>query len=423
MFALAAQKIYISLLNIFSTSPVHAAMKFFSATGVVLALTFSQGYAQVIGPGNTNTDGRQFNAITTAVPFLTITPDARSGALGDAGVALSTDANATFWNPAKLAFVEEKNGLSVSYSPWLQKLVSDVDLGYLSYFHNLDDRNTIGASLRYFSLGSISLVDANQADLGTYNPNELSLDVTFARKFGENFSLGTSIRYIHSNLLNGTFFSGQQTKAGNAIAADVSLYYKSDTQQFGKDAQFAFGTNISNIGSKISYSDGGPKYFLPTNLKVGAANTWFLDDYNQLTVTLDVNKLLVPTPPIRNADGTIAEGKDDNRSVVSGIFGSFSDAPGGASEEFKEINFGGGLEYWYNKQFALRTGYFYESPEKGNRKYLTLGAGFRYKFANIDFAYLVANQQSSPLANTLRFSLLFNFGADAASAAAPATTK
>lgn len=397
-------------------------MKFIRSIGILCAFVMTEAHAQNL-PGGTTTDGRQANAITTAVPFLLISPDARSGALGEAGVALSTDANATFWNPSKLAFVEQNNGLSVSYSPWLKNLVSDVNLGYLSYFHQLDERNTLGASIRYFSLGSIELVDENQASLGTYNPNEFSIDATFARKFGDNFSLGTSLRFIHSNLLNGGSFSGQQTRAGNAVAADVSMTYRNQTQQFGKDALFAFGANISNIGTKISYSDGGPKYFLPTNLKIGAANTWFLDDFNELTLTLDLNKLLVPTPPIRDGEGNIISGKDDDRTVVSGIFGSFSDAPGGFSEEMKEINLGGGMEYWYNKQFALRLGYFYENPDKGNRKYLTLGAGFRYKFANIDFAYLVANQQSSPLANTLRFSLLFNFGADAASVASPASGK
>ncbi|MBE7176825.1 MAG: type IX secretion system outer membrane channel protein PorV [Mucilaginibacter polytrichastri] len=400
-------------------------MKFIRVFGIAFTLISIQASAQVIqnpDGGTTTSDGRGANAITTAVPFLLISPDARSGALGEAGVALSTDPNATFWNPSKLAFVEQNDGLSVSYSPWLKNLVSDVNLGYLSYFHRLDERNTLGASVRYFSLGSIELIDASQNVQGQYNPNEFSVDATFARKFGENFSLGTSLRFIHSNLLNGAS-SGQQTKAGNAVAADVSMTYKSETQQFGKDALFAFGANISNIGTKISYSDGGPKYFLPTNLKIGAANTWFLDDFNQLTLTLDLNKLLVPTPPIRDTEGNIVSGKEDDRTVVSGIFGSFSDAPGGFSEELKEINLGGGMEYWYNKTFALRLGYFYENPDKGNRKYLTLGAGFRYKFANIDFAYLVANQQSSPLANTLRFSLLFNFGADAASTTAPASGK
>ncbi|MDB5274960.1 MAG: porV [Chitinophagaceae bacterium] len=366
--------------------------------------------AQVVGPTGTNTNGSSSNAIVTGVPFLSISPDSRSGAMGDAGVALSPDVNANYWNPSKLAFIEGDNNLSLSYSPWLRRLVPDVALAYLSYAHKLDDRNTLGASLRYFNLGSIQLVDANQNDQGTYRPSEFSLDVSFARKYVEGLSLGLTGRYIHSNLSNGAFASGQQTKPANAIAADVSMFYKKETQQFGRDALFAFGVNISNIGTKISYSDGGAKYFLPTNLKIGAANTWFIDDYNEFTFTFDINKLLVPTPPIRDNSGNIISGTDDNRSVPAGIFGSFSDAPGGFSEEIKEISYSPGLEYRYNKQFSLRTGYFYENPAKGDRQYLTMGAGFKYDIFNIDFSYLAANQQKSPLSNTLRFSVLITLG-------------
>ena len=364
----------------------------------------------VIGPTGTNTNGSSSNAIVTGVPFLSISPDSRSGAMGDAGVALSPDVNANYWNPSKLAFIEGTDNMSLSYSPWLRRLVPDVNLAYLSYAHKLDDRNTLGASLRYFNLGAIQLVDANQNDQGTYRPNEFSLDVSFARKFGENLSLGLTGRYIHSNLSNGTFTAGQQTKPANALAADASMYYKKPGQQFGTDALFAFGVDISNIGTKISYSDGGVKYFLPTNLRIGAANTWYLDDYNEVTLALDLNKLLVPTPPIRDSNGNIISGKDDNRSVVSGIFGSFSDAPGGFHEELEEVSFSPGLEYKYNKQFALRAGYFYENPAKGDRQYLTLGAGFKYDVFDIDFSYLAANQTKSPLSNTLRFSVLVNFG-------------
>ncbi len=366
----------------------------------VLILTITLGFsifyadAQVNG---TNTNGSSASgAILTAVPFLTVSPDARSGAIGDAGVALASDKNANYWNPSKLAFIETQDQISLSYSPWLRRLVPDINLSYLSYAHKLDDRNTIGLSLKYFNLGKIQLVDNNQQDQGTYTPNEFAVDATFARKFGENFSLGTSLRYIYSSLSNGSFSEGQQTKAGKAIAADVSLYYKNPTQLFGKDDLFAFGVNISNIGSKISYTESGQSYFLPTNLKIGVANTWFLDSYNELTATLDANKLLVPS----NGNSTA--------SVPAGIFSSFSDA--GFNGELKEINFGGGLEYWYNHQFALRSGYFYENPNRGNRKYLTLGVGFRYQDFNLDFSYLVANQQQSALANTLRFTLGYSFG-------------
>ena len=361
--------------------------------------------------GNTNTNGSSSSQIPTAVPFLLITPDSRSGAMGDAGVALSPDANANYWNPSKLAFIEGNNDISASYSPWLRSLVPDVSLSYVSFAHKLDDRNSFGASLCYFNLGSIDLRDANQNDQGIYTPNEFSIDGSFARKFGNDFSLGLSLRYIHSSLANGSFLSGQQVKAGNAVAADISLFYKKQIQEFGNDALFSFGTNISNIGSKISYTDNGTKYFLPTNLKLGVANTLNLDETNQLTFALDFNKLLVPTPPIRDADGNIIKGKDDDRSVPSGIFGSFSDAPGGFHEELQEVTISPGVEYWYNKAFALRAGYFYENPNKGGLHYFTLGTGFRYDIYAFDFSYIAASQQNSPLANTLRFTLMVNFGA------------
>lgn len=365
---------------------------------LILAISFfwisSAVHAQING---TNTNGSTANgALQTAVPFLTVAPDARSGALGDAGVALSADNNANFWNPSKLAFIETQDQISLSYSPWLRRLVPDINMAYLSYAHKLDDRNTFGLSLKYFNLGSIPLVDENQQPQGTYTPNEFALDGSFARKFGENFSLGLSLRYIYSNLSNGAFGDGQQVKPGQAIAADVSLFYKNPTQMFGTDDLFAFGVNISNIGSKLSYTETGQKYFLPTNFKIGVANTWYLDAYNELTATLDLNKLLVPSNPNSMA------------SVPAGIFGSFSDA--GFTGELKEVNLGGGLEYWYNHQFALRGGYFYENPSRGNRKYLTLGVGLKYEAFNLDFSYLAANEQQSALANTIRFTLGYTFG-------------
>ena len=364
-------------------------------------------HAQV-ATGNINVNGSASNAITTAVPFLAISPDARSGALGDAGVAISPDANAAYWNPSKLAFLESNGGVSASYSPWLRQLLPDVNLAYVSYTRKLNERDAVAFSLRYFNLGTSQLYDANQVSLGTYQPVEFSMDASFARKFGEDFSLGLTVRYIQSNLSNGTIAQGQGNN-GYSIAADASLYVKKPTQQFGNDALFAYGIDVSNIGSKISYSNIGQKYFLPINLKIGAANTWYLDDINELTVTLDLNKLLVPTPPIRDNSGNIIAGKDDNISVVSGIFGSFTDAPGGLKEELQEITYSPAFEYWYNKQFAVRAGYFYENPNKGNRQYLTLGSGIQYHDIDINFSYLVASQNKSPLANTLRFSLGYSF--------------
>jgi hypothetical protein len=383
-------------------------MEFFSTKNLTLYILFSLPVFAAAQTG-TSTNGSSSNAISTAVPFLNITPDSRSGAMGDAGVALSPDVNANYWNPAKLAFIEDNNDISLSYSPWLRHLVPDVSLAYLSYAHKINDRNTFGASLRYFNLGSIQLIDQNQVDQGTYKPSEFSLDASFARKFGNNLSLGLTMRYIYSNFSNGAFISGtgQQNRAGSAIAAGVSLFY---SNPYGDNKTFSFGTNISNIGNKISYSDNGAKYFLPTNLKMGVANTWAIDSTNKFTLAFDVNKLLVPTPPIRDADGNIISGKDDNVSVPAGFFQSFGDAPGGFSEELKEFSLSPGVEYMYNNRFAIRAGYFYENPNKGNRHYATFGVGLKYDIFNFDFSYLAASQQNSPLANTLRFTLSANFG-------------
>jgi hypothetical protein len=356
----------------------------------------------------TQSDGKRTNSIQTAAPFLLITPDARSGAMGDVGVAISPDANSMHWNPAKLAFLEKPTGFSASYTPWLRNLVPDVDLGYLSIYHRLDNRNTIGGALRYFSYGSIQLTDNSQNDIGVYSPNEFSLEGSFSRRFGEDFSLGTALRYIRSSLSNGQF-NGQDIQPAAAFAADASAYYKTGTVLLGNDAELALGLNLSNIGTKMSYSEGGSKSFLPANMKLGAATTFLFDELNHFTVALDMNKLLVPTNPIRDVNGDIIDGKDPDRSVPAAIFGSFSDAPGGFSEELSEMSFSLGTEYWYNEQFALRSGYFYEAPTKGDRRYLSLGAGLKYNVFNLDFAYLLANQQTSPLAQTLRFSLVFNF--------------
>jgi hypothetical protein len=340
------------------------------------------------------------NVITTPVDFLNISPDARSGAMGDAGVALSADVNSQYWNASKLVFLEQPTNFSLSYSPWLRNIVSDVSLANLNFAHKLDDRNTIGASLRYFNLGTLYLYDENQVSLGSSKPNEYSFDVSLSRKFGENFSMGVTARYIHSNLIQGAF-NGQQTNAANAVAADVSLY----SRKVSNSDIFSYGVNISNIGPKVSYTNSSQTYFLPANLRIGAANTWLLEDESKITIAVDLNKLLVPTPPIRDANGNIISGTNDNRSVVSGIFGSFSDAPGGFSEEVQEINYATGAEIWYRNIMALRFGYFYENPNKGNRQYTTFGAGFRLNNITIDLSYLVSITQYSPLSNTLRFTV------------------
>lgn len=359
----------------------------------------SLSFAQLINNSgsNVNTNGtNQGSAIQTAVPFLLITPDSRSGAIGEAGVALSPDANANFWNPSKLAFIAAPDNVSVSYSPWLRSLIPDVTLSYLGYAHKLDERNTIGAAIRYFNVGTIQAYDQLQNFQGNFISSEYSIDASFARTFGEEFSIGLTARYVRSNLSNGYSASGVTAKPGNALAADASMYYKTQTEQFGNDATFSFGANVSNIGTKISYSNDGTKYFLPTNMRIGIADMINLDDVNSFTFAFDINKLLVPTRP------------NSNISVPSGLFGSFTDAS--FTEEMQELSFSPGVEYWYNKLFALRAGYLYQNPNKGGLHYLTLGTGFKYDDFAFDFSYIAASQQSSPLANTLRFTLSANFG-------------
>lgn len=387
-------------------------LKFFVKTALcIFSLTAAgaDSFAQLVQPG-TQTNGSDYNNIITGVPFLLIIPDARAAGMGDAGVAVQPDGNAMGINPSKLAFLDKKYGISLSYSPWLKNLVPDVSLTYLSGYYKPNAQTAIAGSLRYFNLGEIQLTDINQQDLGIYSPSELAADVTYARRFDESFSLGTTLRYIYSNISASAGSGGPQTHAGSAVAVDVSAYFKKPTYFLGSDAIISAGINLSNIGTKISYNDARSQFFLPANLKIGAASTFLIDDYNQFTFALDFNKLMVPTQPILDVDGNILAGRNPDRSVPAGIFGSFSDAPGGFKEELKEVNIAAGMEYWYNQQFAFRTGYFYENPAKGNRRYLTVGAGLKYNVFNIDFAYLLANSQKSALANTLRFTLLFNFG-------------
>lgn len=380
-------------------------LKYYS--GLLMVLLSFVGFS-VKAQQSSGSSGTQTNGIFPGVPFLLITPDARAGAMGEAGVAVLPDANTMSINPSKLAFLTKPYGVSLSYSPWLKNLVPDINLAYLSGFYQLDDRTTLGGSLRYFSLGEITLVDEFQTQQGTYNPNEFAVDATYARKFGDNFSLGTTARFIYSNLSSG-LVNGSQQKAGTAVAVDVSAFFKKPTVLFGKDAIVSAGLNLSNIGTKVSYAETAEKPFLPANMKLGGATTFILDDYNQFAIALDFNKLMVPTQPVRDANGLIIAGKDPDRSVPAGIIGSFADAPGGFKEELKEVAISTGVEYTYNQQFALRAGYFYESPEKGDRRYFTLGGGLKYNIFNIDFSYLLANEQRSPLANTLRFSLILNF--------------
>jgi len=357
-------------------------------------------------------DGSRTNNIINAVPFLLIVPNARTGAMGNAGVAItSADANALSMNTAALAFLPSNtSGISLSYSPWLKNLAPDINLSFISGYYRLNERNTIAASLRYFSMGNVQVRDNNMQDLGIFSPNEFALDIAYARNLGPDFALGGNLRYIYSNLYNGQFSSGLQAKPGRALAVDVSGIYKKETTLFGNNAIWSTGISLSNIGTKISYSTGNQAYFLPANFKLGTAITLLSGNASHFLVALDLNKLMVPTQPTYDENGKIVRGEDPNRSVAAGTFGSFSDAPGGFSEELKETGISLGTEYNFEQKFALRAGYNYQHPDKGNSSYITLGAGFSYSMLTLDLSYLAGNVRESALANTLRFSLRLKFG-------------
>jgi hypothetical protein len=377
-------------------------------TLLLTVILFVGWSAQLVNAQNhTSTTGA--NTITTGVPFLSIAPDSRAGAMGDAGVATSPDVNSQHWNPAKYAFAESEMGIALSYTPWLRNLVKDIDMAYLVGYKRLDDQQTMSASLRYFSLGDISFMSEYGDPTGQQSPNEFAVDMGYTRLLSDNFSGAVALRYIRSDLTGGQMVNGTETHAGNSFAADVAFYFQKEIRVNRKNSIFASGINISNIGSKISYTDGETKDFIPTNLKLGLSYKTEMDKYNTITFALDANKLLVPTPDTTDVD--IITGLGSTKSPIAGIFSSFSDAPGGMSEEFKEINFSAGVEYWYNKQFAVRAGYFYEDVNKGNRKFFTAGAGLKMNVFALDFSYLLPVAQNNPLANTLRFTLSFDFEA------------
>ncbi len=370
----------------------------------------------------------QLNTITTAVPFLMIAPDSRSGALGDAGVALSADAASLHWNPAKMAFAENEFEVTLSYSPWLRALVDDMNLAYVAGYRKLNDQQAVGGGIRFFSLGQITFTDEVGSAIRDFRPAEFSLDAAFSQKLSKRFSGGIGARFINSNLTGNMNILGADSRPGRSVAVDVGLFYTQDKMKVGdKKAIWNWGLNISNIGAKMSYTETAQRDFLPANLRLGTAFTMLLDDYNSLTFVLDANKLLVPTPPVFDqADrSTILSGFDPNVGVAQAMVQSFYDAPGNVifqqdgtyiieqgsrfREEMREINLGGGLEYWYDKQFAFRAGYFYEHFTKGNRQFITLGAGLKYTVFAIDLSYLISTTQQNPLANTLRFTLRLEF--------------
>ncbi len=366
---------------------------------LLLMVSNSISYSQ---DDNGSSNNENVNTVTTAVPFLMITPDARAGAMGDAGVSSTPDVFSMHWNPAKYAFTESKFAAALSYTPWLRNLVNDIGLSYLSGYYKIDELQTIAASLMYFSLGEIQFTDINGLPMGTYKPNEMAIDFAYARLLGEQLSGAIAVRYIYSDLTQGQVVEGMPTKPGRAVAADVSAYYKNELE-WKTPALFAFGFNISNIGNKISYTDDVNANFIPINLRLGPSMLFDLDDFNQFAVMVDLNKLLVPTPNPERAE------EIQNMSVVSGMFNSFSTAPGGFSEHLNEITYSVGMEYLYDKQFAIRAGYFNEHRLKGNRKYFNMGFGLKYNVLALDFSYLVPVGVLSPLQNTIRISLSFDF--------------
>ena len=378
--------------------------------------------------GKTASVTGQTGVVTTTVPFLLISPDARSGGMADVGVAISPDANSMYWNPAKLAFETDEMGVAVSYTPWLRQLVPDVSLSSLSMFKRIDKLSGFGASLRYFSLGDINFTDNNNTFLRSYRPNEFALDAGYSRKLSEHFSIGVAGRFIYSDLAGGIILSsGQVPKPATDFAGDFSAYYTKKIKfKDGTPADLSFGGTVTNIGGKITYTDAANRDFIPTNLKVGGYLNVHVNEFNDIGFAVDFNKLLVPTPPTYatdsngaleyNPDGTakILNGRDPNTSTINGMIQSFYDAPGGFKQEMALIDPSIAIEYWYAHQIAGRIGFFYEDPNEGNRQYLTFGVGLRYSVLNIDFSYLVPTNGAttvtrSPLENTLRFTLAFNF--------------
>lgn len=360
---------------------------------IILLASFSASFGQQVISGQ-DTNRR---VITTAVPFLLISPDARSGALGDAGAALSPDANSAHWNPAKMAFLKEDMGAAISATPWLGKIINDMMVYYLSGYYKLSRQQTISASMRYFDLGDITFT-SNGQDQYNFNPREISADVTFAQMLSDKFSIGVTGKYIYSNMVGNYNTTATDPNPGSSIAADIGTYYTTDLILSGSNSNLALAAVISNIGQKITYSDESRREFIPVNLRIGGAFTTELDPYNTITILVDFNKLMVPT----------LAADSQEKPLLSGMFQSFNDAPGGFKEELNEINIATGVEYWYDKLFAARAGYFYEATDKGNRKFFTAGVGFKYNVMGFDFAYLIPQIQNHPLAETIRITLHFD---------------
>lgn len=347
-----------------------------------------------------------YNVISTAVPSMIIAPDARSAGMGDIGVSTSPDVYSMHWNAAKYAFIEDDFSVGLAYTPWLRKLVPDMNIAYLAVSKRMSPKSTMAASLRYFNLGDINFRGSGNEDLGTYRPNEFAIDVCYSRKLGDYFSAAVSGRFIYSDITQG---QGNYTTPAWSVAADIAVYYQRPVYISNMDGQFSWGVSITNMGSKMNYSSANSRTdYIPTNLRLGPSLKLNIDEYNSIALSVDFNKLLVPTPD--KSDSTEAW---KNYSMIEGMFRSLYEAPGGFSEKMKEITIGIGAEYWYNKVFAVRAGFFHEAKMKGNRRYLTFGAGLRYNVFAIDVSYLVpvnntATSGVNPLEGTLRFNLAFN---------------
>ena len=357
----------------------------------------------------------KYNVVTTAVPILLVSPDSRAGAMGDVGVASTPDGNSSAWNPAKLAFLEDKKAsMAMSYTPWMSKLVPDIDLAYVNYTKALSDRQGISASLRYFSLGEINFTNEQGNSMGTFNPYEFYFDVAYALKLSDHWSAGTALRWIYSDIAQGQVVQGLQTKPGQSGAADLGFYYQGDYINIkgGRRQAWSAGIALTNLGAKIAYSESGNSDFLQTNLRIGGGYHLEIDEYNQLSVYLDLNRLVVPTPPELGTNGEIVAGMDDNVTPLMGVFQSFNPAakPGGFGELLQENIYNFGLEYKYDNFLFARAGYLHEHKLKGNRQYVTMGFGLQYNVFTIDMAYLIPASPTtrSPLENTLRFSMAFN---------------
>jgi len=376
-----------------------------------------------------NTSAGKINTVTTAVPFLRIIPDARAGGMGDVGIAvpcygngeadgdyLSPDINGLYTNPSKIAFIDKDFGFAVTFSPWLKALVNDIYLANITGYYKVKKQQTIALSIRYFSLGNITFTDFNGQETGQFRPNEFAIDAHYARRLGPYFSVAASLRFIYSNLAGGQSVDGNLVKPGMAGSGDISWYFRkkfNENSAHKLEHEFSCGMNISNIGSKISYTSSTVKDFIPTNLGIGVGYTFNVDKHHSVGIYADVNKLMVPTPNTDSATGDKNHNKIYDfreKSSIGGMFTSFGDAPGGAKEEFNEVTWGIGAEYLYNKQFGVRFGYFYEHPLKGNRQFLTAGLTVKYSVVGLNFSYLIPTTiQRNPLDNTLRFTLLFDF--------------